>query len=401
VRTALVHDWLDTWRGGEQVLAELCGMYGDADLFALVDVMPQADRARLGDRHAATSFLQHMPLAGPNFRRWLPLFPRAIESFDVSRYELVISSSHAVAKGVRTHRGQLHVCYCYTPMRYAWDLRDQYLAQAGLDRGVRGWLAGRVLDRLREWDRASSARVDHFVASSRHVAARIQRAYGRASTVIYPPVKVAPAPESAPAPASTAAARGNARRTAGEPSSPLEPFYVTVSQLVPYKRVDLIVEAFRSLPGRRLVVIGDGPARERICALAGPNVRIAGRVPDDERDRLLARATAFVFAAEEDFGIAPLEAQARGTPVIALGRGGALETIRGLDDASPTGVLFSEQSAAAIVEAVRTFEAHRDGIDAAACASNALRFSAARFRDEFGSFVRARLSEFTESRAAA
>lgn len=392
MRIALVHDWLDTWRGGEQVLAELCRIFGAADLFALVDYLPESDRAKLGNRHVATSFLQRMPLAGRDFRRWLPLFPRAIESLDVSRYDLVISSSHAVAKGVRTNRRQLHICYCYTPMRYAWDLRAQYLAQTGLARGVRGWLAGRVLDRLREWDRAASGRVDHFIASSRHVAERIRRAYGRESTVIYPPVAAAGNAAVSNATDSSAIA---ARRAS------VEPFYVTVSQLVPYKRVDLIVAAFRSLPDRRLVVIGDGPERERIRALATPSVRIAGRLPDDERDRLLAGAAAFVFAAEEDFGIAPLEAQAFGTPVIALGRGGALETIRGLDDAAPTGVLFAEQSAACITEAVRTFEANRHRIDPDACAANARRFDAARFRDELDTFVRARWDEFAASRAAA
>lgn len=374
------------------MLAELCRIYSDADLFALVDFLPAADRAKLGDRRVGTSFLQRMPLAGRDFRRWLPLFPRAIESLDVSRYELVISSSHAVAKGVRTHHGQLHVCYCYTPMRYAWDLRDQYLAQTGLERGVRGWVAGRVLDRLRKWDRASSIRVDHFVASSRHVAERIRRAYGRESTVIYPPVATAGNAAVSSAAASNAIA---ARRT------PVEPFYVTVSQLVPYKRVDVIVEAFRSRPDRRLVVIGDGPERERIRALAGPNVQIAGRLADDERDRLLAAATAFVFAAEEDFGIAPLEAQALGTPVIALGRGGALETIRGLDDPAPTGVLFAEQSASCVAGALRSFEANRHRIDPDACAANARRFDAARFRDELAAFVRVRWNEFSASRAAA
>ena len=391
VRIALVHDWLDTWRGGEQVLAELCSIYRAADVFALVDFLPDSDRAKLGERRATTTFLQKLPLAGRGFRRYLPLFPRAIESLDVSAYDLVISSSHAFAKGVRTHRGQLHICYCYTPMRYAWDLRGQYLAQTGLDRGLRGWFAGRILDHLREWDRRSSRHVDHFIAISRHIAERIRRAYGRDATVIYPPVSAAS--DSTPGLARPGTETG---RSNGD-----SPFYVTASQLVPYKRVDLIVEAFRSLPDRRLVVIGDGPARERIRALAGSNVEIAGRLADDERDRLLARATAFVFAAEEDFGIAPLEAQALGTPVIALARGGAVETIRGLEHPAPTGVLYPDQTATDIAEAVRTFEANRHRIDPAACVENARRFGSGRFRRELSAFVDVRWQEFAATRAAA
>lgn len=377
MRVAIVHDWLDTWRGGERTLAEICSVYGDARVFALVDFLSDADRSRLGGRRAVTSFLQRLPFAHRGFRNLLPLFPRAIESLDVSAFDLVISSSHAVAKGVRKHRGQLHVCYCYTPMRYAWDLRDQYLRQTGMDRGPRGWLVRRTLDRLRAWDRAASERVDHFIAISQHIAERIRRCYGRESTVIYPPVATA---------------------ATGRPPG-RGPAYVTVSQLVPYKRVDLIVEAFRRLPGRELVVIGDGPERARIEASAGPNVRLLGRLPDRERDRWLGSARAFVFAAEEDFGIAPLEAQAAGTPVIALGRGGALETIRGLDDAAPTGVLFTDQTADAIVDAVRGFEASQTRIESPACVENARRFEPQRFRRELAAFIDARWAEFAGRKA--
>lgn len=382
MRIALVHDWLDTWRGGESVLAELCRIFDAADLFALVDFLPEQDRAKLGGRRATTTFLQRLPYARRGFRHWLPLFPRAIETLDVSGYDLVISTSHAVAKGVRTHRRQLHVCYCFTPMRYAWDLRETYLQQTGLDHGARGWAARRILDRLRAWDRRTSERVDHFVAISRHIAERIRRCYDRDSTVIYPPV------------ASHAAGAPPARREENHT-------YVTVSHLVPYKRIDLIASAFRSLPGRSLVIIGDGPERARISALAGSNVRMLGRVSDAERDEWLGRAAAFVFAAEEDFGIAPLEAQAFGTPVIALARGGAIETIHGLDSASPAGVLYANQDAAAIAEAVRTFEANRGCIDATACVANARRFDAGRFRAEVRAFVNARWAEFAAHRVAA
>jgi glycosyltransferase involved in cell wall biosynthesis len=352
------------------VLAEILRIYPDADLFALVDFLPQADRGALNGKRATTSFLQRVPFARAGFRFLLPLFPRAIESLDVSAYDLVISSSHAVAKGARTRPGQVHICYCYTPMRYAWDLRDQYLAQTGLDRGLRGFVAKRMLERLRTWDRAASKRVDHFVAISHYIAERIRRSYGRDSTVIYPPVAVEPV----------------------EPSPPRGSYYVTVSQLVPYKRVDLIVEAFRLLPERELVVIGEGPERARILAIAPRNVRMPGRLSDAERNRWLAGARAFVFAAEEDFGIAPLEAQALGTPVIAYAGGAASETIRGPDASAPSGVLYGEQSAAAIANAVAEFEHNATHIAADACRENAQRFEASRFRREFRDFVAAQLS---------
>jgi len=372
MRIAIVHDWLDTWGGAELALAEMLALYPGADVFTLVDFMAPEDHAKLGPRTIRTSFIQKLPFARTAFRRYLPLFPRAIERFDVSAYDLVLSSSHAVAKGVRTAPSQLHVCYCYTPMRYAWDLQDQYLRQVGLDRGHVGWAVRRSLARLREWDRAASGRVDFFVAISNAIADRIRRSYGRESTVIYPPVAAATiVPE-----------------TSGRSA------YVTVSRFVPYKRVDLIVEAFRLLPDRELVVIGEGPERAHIGAVAGRNVSLLGQVSDAERDRWLQSARAFLFAAEEDFGIAPLEAQARGTPVIAYGRGGALETIRGLDTDAPTGALFTEQTPAAIAAAVREYEANALRITASACRENAARFSAERFRSEFAAFVAARQSEF-------
>jgi glycosyltransferase involved in cell wall biosynthesis len=363
LKVAVVHDWLETWRGGERVLAEILRLYPHADLFALVDFLPDWDRPRILGKRARTSFIQRLPWARSTFRLWLPLFPRAIESLDLSPYELIISSSHAVAKGVRKHRGQVHICYCYTPMRYAWDLREQYLSRTGLDRGLRGMLVRQSLARLRDWDRRVSARVDHFVAISRHIADRIRRCYGRDSTVIYPPVDVVPL---APAP-------------------PRSGFYLTVSQLVPYKRVDLIVQAFAKLGDRDLVVIGDGPERARLQATATRNVRFVGSVADPERDRWLASARAFVFAAEEDFGIAPLEAQAFGTPVVAYAGGASSETIADLDTEAPTGVLFAEQSSSAIVDAIHRFESAR--IDPDACRRNARRFEPGRFRREFRAFV--------------
>ncbi|HVE48317.1 MAG TPA: glycosyltransferase [Casimicrobiaceae bacterium] len=373
MKVALVHDWLDTWAGGEQVLHEIAALYPGAPLFTLVDFFSPTLRAQLGHRVIHPSFIQRLPFARSSFRRYLALFPRAIESLDVSAFDLVVSSSHAVAKGVRTHERQLHICYCFSPMRYAWDLRDQYLSQVGLDRGMRGHLAGRLLDRLAQWDRRTSDRVDEFVAISQHIAQRIRRCYDRTAEVIYPPVTIA------------ALDRPIARRNG---------LYVTVSRLVPYKRLDTIAAAFRMLPDRELVIIGEGPERARIEAAAGPNVRVAGQLDDTQRDELLAQARAFVFAAEEDFGIAPIEAQAFGTPVIALRKGAVIETIAGLDSARPTGVFFDEPTPEAIVAAVRTFESNADRIDPQACRNNAARFSTQRFRDEFAAFVADRYAAF-------
>jgi len=269
------------------------------------------------------------------------------------------------AKGVRTHRRQVHICYCYTPMRYAWDLREQYLSQTGLDRGLRSLAANALLAQLRRWDRASSERVDHFIAISTHIAARIRRCYGRDATIIYPPVTVEP--------------RDDAPKR--------ESLYLTVSQLVPYKRVDLLIEGFRRMPDRELVVVGDGPLRRNLQLRAPANVRLLGRVSDAERDGWLARARAFIFVAEEDFGIAPLEAQAFGTPVIAYAGGAASETIPGLDASAPAGLLFRDQSVPAIVDAVGEFERDPGRFTTDACRTNARRFGVERFRNEFANFV--------------
>lgn len=379
MKIAFVHDWLDTWAGGELVLRELLQLWPEAPVFTLVDFFDDAMHARLGARDIRPSFIQGLPFARTRFRRYLPLFPRAVERFDVAAFDVVVSVSHAVAKGARTHPGQLNLCYCLSPMRYAWDLREQYLDQVGLGGGPGGVLVNRILDRIAAWDVRASARVDEFIAISHHIADRIRRSYAREASVLYPPVNVGPPPPAVP-------------REAG--------LYVTVSRLVPYKRIDLIAAAFRDLPGRTLVIVGEGPERDRVAREAGPNVRLAGLLDDAGRDRLLARAQAFLFAADEDFGIAPLEAHAFGTPVIGFRRGGLTETVRGLEADHPTGVFFDEQTPQAIVRAVLDFEAHRSRIVAAACRENAEKFAAPRFRAEFAAHVEARWSDFRASRAS-
>lgn len=366
MRIALIHDWLDTWGGGEKVLAALLELYPDAELYALVDFLTDANRLKLGGRPVRTSFIELLPFARRHFRKYFALMPRAVESFDLSAYELVISSSHSVAKGVRTSPAQLHICLCYSPARYAWDLQPQYLAQTGLDRGPLGWLARRQLARFRNWDLRTSARVDRFVAISAYIAQRIRNCYGREADVIYPPVDL-PADDSE--------------------SAPRESFYLTVSRLVPYKRIDLLLQAFAAMPERQLIVAGDGPEMKKLARMKPPNVRLLGGIDDARRDALLRGARAFVFAADEDFGIAPLEAQAHGTPVIAYGRGGSAETIRGLDSAEPTGVLFAEQTVPSIAEAVSQFEASAHRISAAACRANAGRFSRQMFDRRFSAYV--------------
>ncbi len=375
-RVAIVHDWLETPGGAELVLDELLAIFPGADLFTMIDRRSPVNRAGpLKSVRITTSWLQRIPGIKRNYRSWLPLMPLALRSLDVSAYDIVISNSHAVAKGIRTGPRQLHLCYCLSPMRYAWDLKSQYLREAGLDRGVKGALASAMLERMRRWDLANTGGVKAFATLSQYIAERIERAYGRESVVIYPPVDT----------------------TFFTPdNTPREDLYVTASRFVPYKRVDMIASAFRLVADRRLVVIGDGPDVAKIRAAAGPNVELVGRLSREQVRSYLRRARAFVFAAEEDFGIAPVEAQACGTPVIAFGRGGVTETVRGLDSPTPTGVFYAEQTAESLAAAVERFEALSPAISAAQCRANALRFRAELFRDGFHAFVEresARLAE--------
>lgn len=374
MKVAIVHDWLVTYAGSERVVEQMLACYPQADVFSLVDFLPESDRGMLGGRRVRTSIIQHLPWARKRFRAYLPLMPLAVEQLDVSGYDLVISSSHAVAKGVLVGPDQLHVCMCYSPIRYAWDLQHQYLHESGLDKGIKSWLIRWLLHKIRLWDSRTSAGVDQFVAISRYIGRRIAKTYRRDSHVIYPPVNV----EDFPLQASK------------------EDFYLAASRLVPYKKMPLIVEAFNQMPGRRLVVIGDGPDAERCRSIAGPNVTLLGYQSTAVLRDHMQRAKAFVFAAEEDFGITPIEAQACGTPVIAFARGGALETLKGPDHPSPTAVFFEEQTPQAIMEAVERFETEEGRrIRPEACRENAQRFNPERFRQEFKAFVDKAWAEFS------
>ena len=364
-RIAVVHDWLVDYSGSERVLAEILQCFPQADLFTLLDHMPAQERAAFGGRRARTSFLQRMPGVASHLGAYLPLMPLAIEQLDVTGYDLVISNSHAVAKGVIASPDALHVSYLCSPMRYAWDMQFEYLRTEGMERGLKGARLRWLLHRLRIWDHRSAAGVDCFLADSKFDARRILKAYRRDAEVIYPPVDI------------------DRYRPGGNRGD----YYQTVSRLWAYKRVDLLVEAFASMPDRRLVVIGEGPELKRLKALAPANVELLGHQPAASLLEHMQRARAFLFAAVEDFGIAPVEAMACGTPVIALRRGGAAETVKGLDSDAPTGVFFEEQSAAAVVAAIRVFEDNRQRITEEACRKQAEGFSAPRFRAEFTAFV--------------
>ena len=365
MRVAVVHDWLTGMRGGERALEALLELFTEAEIFTLLH-RPGSVSETIEARPVHTSFVQRLPGAGRHYRWYLPLFPRAVETFDLTRFDLVVSSSHCVAKGARAD-GVPHLCYCHTPMRYAWDRFDAYFGPGRSGPLVRG--AAAVATRaLRRWDRTTAPRVDRFVANSENVRRRIRRAYGRDASVVHPPVDL-----------------GRFR-----PAPTREEFYLVVSALVPYKRVDLAVNAFEAL-GKPLVVVGTGPELRRLRALARGCVRFAGWLPDGEVADLMSRCRALVMPGEEDFGIVPVEAQASGAPVIAYGRGGVLETVvpAGGGPGPATGVFFHEESPEALAEAVRGFEALR--FDPDALRSSAQRFSPERFLEGMQSQVEALL----------
>ncbi len=369
MKIAVVHDWLVTYAGAERVLGQILRLYPEADLFSVVDFLPERHRKFILGKKARTSFLQKIPSAQKNYRSLLPLMPLAVKRFDLSGYELVISSSHAVAKSVPTGRHQAHICYCHSPIRYAWDLRGQYLEESGMDKGLKGLAANLLLDYIRNWDKKTASSVDQFIACSEHIADRIKRAYGRESLVIYPPVDI--------------------EKFALHEKK--EDFYLAASRFVPYKKIGLIAEAFSAMPGKRLVVIGEGPEMGKIKSRAGKNVELLGYQETDVLRDYLQKAKAFIFAAEEDFGILPVEAQACGTPVIAYGRGGALETVI----QNRTGIFFERQDVESLKAAVLEFGEKENSFDPVAIRENAGRFGAKRFETAFRAAIEDCLKNLT------
>jgi glycosyltransferase involved in cell wall biosynthesis len=371
-RVAIVHDWLETFAGSESVLEQILLCFPDADLYAVVDFLKPEDRRFLDGRKVKTSFIQRLPGARRIFRNYLSLMPLAVEQFDMAGYDVIISSSHAVAKGVLTGPDQIHISYVHSPMRYIWDLQHQYLKQSGLGWGLKALYTRWLFGRLRQWDMSSAQHVDHFIANSTYIGRRLKKAYGRDATIIHPPVDV----------------------EHFGPRAEKEDFFLLAGRLVPYKRADLIVEAFRRQPNRRLIVVGNGPESGRVHAAAhgAGNIEFRGKVSKTELIDLMQRARGALFAAEEDFGITMVEAQACGTPVIAFGRGGVTDII-GIEGEPPTGVLFDRQDLDSVLDALARFDRLRHTITAEACRTNALRFSRARFRAELRNFVEIALSE--------
>ena len=367
LKISLVHDWLTSYAGAERVLEAMLELYPDSPIFTLVYDSEGIGFGPIASAQIQSSFIQRLPWGKKKYRSYLPLMPLAVEQFNLEAAEVVISSSHAVAKGVLTRADQLHISYVHTPIRYAWDLQNQYLREAGLERGLKGALARWLLHYIRNWDVASANRVDVFVANSRYVARRIWKTYRRKARVIYPPVDV--------------------ERFTPRPDR--EDFYLTLSRLVPYKKMDLIVSAFTRI-GRPLVVIGDGPDFAKIKRLAGTNVKLLGHQPDEVVRDHMERCKAFVFAADEDFGIAPVEAQAAGAPVIAFGKGGVTETV--IPD--KTGLFFETQEEKSLAEAVISFEQGDWRFDVQAIRENAERFSKQRFLAEFSELVEGSWSRF-------
>jgi len=367
MKTAIVHEWLVTYAGSERVVEQMLALYPEADLFSLVEFLPPELRSFIHYKSVQTSFLQHLPFTKTKFRRYLPLMPLAIERFDLSDYDLVLSSSHAVAKGVMTRADQLHISYVHTPIRYAWDLQQQYLKGSKLERGAGAFLTHLVLHYLRLWDLATANRVDYFLANSHYVARRIWKTYRRPAQVIYPPVAV----------------------DRFQPNYQRDDFYLILSRFVPYKRVDLVVEAFARL-GLPLVVIGDGGDRPKIERLVTPNIQLLGHQPDAVVADHMSRCKAFVFAAAEDFGIAPVEAQAAGAPVIAYGKGGVTESVI----SGKTGIFFPHQTVESLVEAVQKFESGLYCFSPEELRQNAARFSPERFRQQLIQFIDQKWTKF-------
>ena len=377
MKYALVHEWLTPKAtGGSELVVQEILKHIDADLYALINFESTNPDSYLFKRSIGTTFLQHFPFARNGVQKYLPLLPLAIEQLDLREYDVILSSSHAVAKGVITSPQQLHICYCHSPMRYSWELTFDYLASSRMGRGLPGILTRYLLHRIRQWDVLSANRVDYFIANSQHTARRIWRCYRRTAEVIYPPV--------------------NIERFPFEPQK--EDFYLTVSRLVSYKQVSLIVKAFNQL-GRQLVVIGSGPELSMLRKLAQSNVHVLGPQANSVVEQYMSKAKAFVYAACEDFGIALVEAQACGTPVIAYGAGGALETVLDIRQHpdTGTGLFFSSQTETELMQVLEFFEASQNLFKPEMGRLNATQFAPKTFTNRYLWFLESCFQEFASA----
>ena len=372
MKVAIVQEWLVTVGGSDKVVKAILDVFPDADIYTLVAKKEVCDELGIPWEKVHTSFIQKMPLGTKKHRAYLPLFPFAIEQFDLRGYDVVISSSHCVAKGVLTKADQLHICYCHSPIRYCWDMYNEYLEESHLDKGFKSWLVRLMLHPIRLFDAIAGSRVDYYISNSDYVGQRIRKTYRRKATTIHPNIDI----------------------SNFELCNDKQEYYLASSRLVAYKKIDTIIEAFNQMPDKKLVVIGGGPNLEAYRKLAKDNVTVMGYQPFDVLKDKMQHAKAFVFAADEDFGMIPIEAQSCGTPVIAYGHGGSLETVNG----GKTGLFFNEQTPEAIVEAVNKFEAMGSQPFAPAdCRQWAEGFSEERFKREIKEFVEEKYEEFKKN----
>ncbi len=369
MKFAFVADWLVTFAGAERVNKAIYDLY-PSDVFCLISNNETLQKIGIPLEKVKQSFISKLPFSQKKYRNYLALFPIAIEQFDLSEYDVIISSSHAVAKGVITKHYQLHISYCHTPIRYAWDLYHQYLREAKLEKGLKSFIAKLILHYIRIWDLSTINRVDYFIANSKYTAKRIKKIYNREAEVIYPPVDI----------------------ENFELKEDKENFYLCASRMVPYKMIPMVVETFSHLPEKKLIVIGDGPDLKKVKEIAKnkKNIEVLGYQPFEILKDYMQRAKAFIFAAEEDFGIIPVEAMACGTPVIAFGKGGVTETV--ID--KKTGVFFYKQTPTSLKEAIENFEKIEDKINYKEIRKNAERFSETTFKEKFKTFVDNKIKEF-------
>ncbi|HBR1047231.1 TPA: glycosyltransferase family 4 protein [Klebsiella pneumoniae] len=365
ISVGIIADWLVSYSGAERVISEIIKLYPSCELYSVIDFISESNRKYFNGKHAKTTFIQQLPKSKTSYQKYLPLMPLAIEQLDVSKHDILLSSSHAVAKGILVGPDQLHICYVHSPIRYAWDLQHQYLKESGFNKGIKGMAVRYLLHKIRIWDQRTANGVDHFIANSEFIARRIKKVYGRHSDVIYPPVDI----------------------NRFKLKENKENYYLTASRLVPYKRIDLIVEAFSNMPDKKLVVIGDGSEMNKIKLKSSKNIEILGYQEDSVMQEYMRNAKAFVFAAEEDFGITPVEAMACGTPVIAYGKGGVLETVIPIGNEKPTGLFFESQTVDAITNAVIQFEEVETMILPEYCRERAEKFATERFRLEMNNYI--------------